>query len=138
MGENGKDKLVCPYCCQFRSSGGGSKNALEKHMSYCISGQKVSMPKPNSYTEFKNFNHINECPIRIYADFEAINDSSKGFMSKNGKSNFRTGHIGVSFKLLVVSDIEIKGYSKVDKFNTYEFIYEALDSDIVFLKKLEE
>jgi hypothetical protein len=31
VGEIGKDKLVCPYCCQFRSSGGDSKDALEKH-----------------------------------------------------------------------------------------------------------
>ena len=70
------------------------KKHLKKHLSNCICGQKVTMPKSNTYTYFKNFNHINECPIRIYADFEAINDSSIGFMSKNGKSKFRTGHIG--------------------------------------------
>jgi len=123
MGENGTHKLVCPYCCQFKSSGGDAKEALEKHLSYCISGQKVVMPKSKSCIEFKNFNHINECPIRIYADFEAINDSSIGFMSKNGKSNFRTGHIGASFKLLVVSDIPIVCYTKLNDYYIFEYIY---------------
>jgi len=143
MGEQGTHKLVCPYCCQFKSSGGDAKQALEKHLSYCISGQKVMMPKSNTYTQFKNFNHINECPVRIYADFEAINDSSIGFMSKNGKSNFRTGHVGASFKILIVSDIPIDGYTKIDaggerKFYTYEYIYKGLDSNIQFIKKIEE
>lgn len=138
MGENGTYKMVCPYCCQFKSSGGNAKEALKKHLSYCISGQKVTMPKSNTYTNFKNFNHINECPIRIYADFEAINDSSIGFMSKNGKSNFRTGHIGASFKLLVVSDIPIVGYTKLNAYYVFEYIYKGLDSNITFIKKLEE
>ena len=138
MGENGTNKLVCPYCCQFKSSGGNAKEALEKHLTYCISGQKVVMPKSKSCIEFKNFNHINECPVRIYADFEAINDNSIGFMSKNGKSNFRTGHIGASFKILVVSDIPIEGYTKVSSFYTYEIIYKGLDSNKIFINKLEE
>ena len=138
MGENGTYTLVCPYCCQFKTSGGDAKAALEKHLSYCISGQKVVMPKDNSFIEFKNFNHINECPVRIYADFEAINDTSIGFMSKNGKSNFRTGHVGASFKILVVSDIPIEGYTKIENFYTYEYIYKGLDSNIAFVKKLEE
>ena len=66
------------------------------------------MPKSKSCIEFKNFDHINESPVRIYSEFEEINDSSIGYMSKNGKSKFRAGHLCVSFKILAVSDNPIE------------------------------
>jgi hypothetical protein len=47
FGEKGKKRLVCQYCCQFKttqSTREKCEKAMENHMKYCISGQKVEMP----------------------------------------------------------------------------------------------
>lgn len=44
-----KHQRVCPCCCDFRTGANGAK-ALERHRSYCISGQKVDMPKSGENT----------------------------------------------------------------------------------------
>ena len=135
---NDKNKnRVCPICCEFKSNGGDGDKALEKHMSYCISGQKLEIPKKESI-KFINFNHMKKCPIRIYGDFEAINDKSNPLYSNNGNSIFETQHKPVSFKILVVSDIPIDGYEKINKYYTYSYVYKGIDSDIVFVKKIQE
>ena len=138
LGSSGEKHLVCPICCEFQSHGTGGLNAMKKHMSYCISGQKVEMPKDDDEIKFKHFNNINECPIRIYADFETFNDISMKHNSKNGKTSFNTGHKPASFKILVVSDIDIEGYEKVDKYYSKSIIYKGADSDVVFVKKIQE
>lgn len=132
--------LVCPYCCEFTAKGGSGKVTMEKHISQCISTQKVKIPKIDTI-KFKHFNNINECPIRIYADFEALNDSSSSHKSKNEMTIFKTTHKPASFGLLVVSDIPIEGYEVVN--NTYikYYIHKGLDSSEEFVKliiKLEE
>jgi len=140
---------VCPYCCEFKSNGGGGDAAMEKHMSYCISGQRVEVPKIKEDGElpiikFKHYNNINECPIRIYADFETFNDKSMKHTSKNEnkvskkKTIFNTGHKPASFKILVVSDIYIDGYEKVDKYYSKSIIYKGSDADNVFVQKIQE
>ena len=43
MGSHDVKHYVCPYCCEFQSNGNGSKEAMDKHMSYCITGQKVQI-----------------------------------------------------------------------------------------------
>ena len=132
---NNNPNYVCQYCCQYTTS---SKEGLEKHSKYCIAGQAVEMPKENSTVEFKNYKNINECPVRIYADFESIKDISLQFKSKNEKTDFTDGHIGVSFKIIVVSDIPISLPNKqVDKYYTYEFIYKGLDANDEFVKQIQ-
>ena len=138
VNKSGEKHFVCPYCCEYTSNGGGGKNAMDKHMSYCITGQKVEMPKEDDEIRFKHFNHINECPIRIYADFETFNDKSMKHNSKNGKSSFNTGHKPASFKILVVSDIKIDGFERVDKYYSKSIIYKGIDCDVVFVKKIQE
>lgn len=137
MGSSGEKYLVCPYCCEFTSNGTGAKNAMDKHMSYCITGQKVEMPNDDEI-KFKHYNHINECPVRIYADFETYNDKSMKHNSKNGKSSFNTGHKPASFKILVVSDIPVDGFERVDKYYSKSIIYKGVDCDVVFVKKIQE
>ncbi len=96
------------------------------------------MPKENSTVEFNNYKNINECLIRIYADFESIKDISLQFKSKNEKTDFTDGHIGVSFKIILVSDIPISLRNKqVDKYYTYEFIHKSLDSNDEFVKQIQ-
>jgi hypothetical protein len=131
-------KMVCPYCCEFSSSGGDGRKAMDKHMSYCISGQKVEMPKEETFIKFKNLSNTISCPIRIYADFETYNDVKLGKKSKNEKTTFKTGHRPASFKTLVVSDIPIDGYKKIKNYYTKSFIYTGKDSDEVFIEKIQE
>ena len=50
--------LVCPYCCEFTAKGGSGKVTMEKHISQCISTQKVKIPKIDTI-KFKHFNNIN-------------------------------------------------------------------------------
>ena len=45
--------------------------------------------------------------------------------------DFRTGHSGASFEILVVSDIPFDCYTKL------KYIYKSLDSNIEFVKKLK-
>ena len=82
---NNKSNYVCQYCCQYTTT---SKEGLEKHSKYCIAGQAVEMPENNSVLKFKNYKNINECPIRIYADFESMKDVSLQFKSKNERTDF--------------------------------------------------
>lgn len=132
---NHKTNYVCQYCCQFTTV---SKEGLEKHSKYCIAGQAVEMPSENSNIKFKNFKNINECPVRIYADFESLKDVSLQFKSKNEKTNFTDGHIGASFKILVVSDIPISLPNKqVDDYYTYQSIYKGLDANDEFVKQIQ-
>lgn len=138
LGKDGVKHFTCPICCEFQSHGTGGENAMEKHMSYCISGQKVEMPKIKDEIKFSHFNNINECPIRIYADFQTFNDKSMSYNSKNGKSTFNTGHKPASFKILVVSDIEIDGYEKVNKYYSKSIIYKGEDCDVVFVRQIQE
>lgn len=139
MGCTVDKNMVCPYCCEFKSCGGGAKSAMDRHMSYCISGQKIEMPKEGeNILKFTHYSNINECPVRIYADFETFNDTSMKRTSKNGNTSFNTGHKPASFKILVVSDIPIEGYEKVEKFYTYSFMYKGVNSDRVFVEKIQE
>lgn len=137
MCSDGKHKnYVCPYCCNFKTT---NADCLNSHKQYCISGQKVEMPKENSVISFKHFNNLNQCPIRIYADFESIKDVSKMFKSKNEKTTFTDAHIGVSFKILVVSDIPIScGLDKVGDYYVYESIYKGLDANVEFVRQIQE
>jgi hypothetical protein len=132
---NNRTNYVCQYCCQFTTV---SKEGLEKHSKYCVAGQAVEMPCENSNIKFKNFKNINECPVRIYADFESLKDVSLQFKSKNEKTNFTDGHIGASFKILVVSDIPISLPNKqVDNYYTYQSIYKGLDANDEFVKQIQ-
>ena len=132
---NNKSNYVCQYCCQYTTT---SKEGLEKHSKYCIAGQAVEMPEDNSVLKFKNYKNINECPIRIYADFESMKDVSLQFKSKNERTDFTDGHIGVSFKILVVSDIPISlPYKQVETYYTYEYIYKGLDANDEFVKQIQ-
>ena len=138
--KNHHQNLVCPYCCQFTAKGGNGKKAMDKHMEQCIGGQKVQIPNIDKI-KFKHYNNINECPIRIYSDFEALNDSSMYHKSKNEKTIFNTGHRPASFGLLVVSDIPIDGYEQINNTYTKYYIHKGLDSAEEFVKlivKLEE
>lgn len=36
--------------------------------------QKVHMPEGDDRIEVKHLSNVNDCPIRIYVDFETIND----------------------------------------------------------------
>ena len=115
-----------------------SKEGWGKHSKYCIAGQAVEMPSENSHIKFKNFKNINECPVRIYADFESLKDVSLQFKSKNERTNFTDGHIGASFKILVVSDIPISlPYKQVEQYYTYEYIYKGLDANNEFVKQIQ-
>ena len=125
--------LVCPYCCEFQAHGGQGEKAMEKHMSYCITGQKVEMPKLDKI-KFSHFSNINESPIRIYADFETFNDKSMSHKSKNEQTSYNTGHKSASYKILVVSDIEIDGYEIVNGYYTKSIIYKGEDSDKNFVE----
>jgi len=136
LNKSGEKKEVCPYCLQFTSHGTGAIEAMDKHMNNCISGQACEMPK-DDYIKFQHFNNINECPIRIYADFEAFN-LEKEIKSKNEKSIFYTQHCPASFKILVVSDIKIDDYEAVDRYYTKSIIYKGEDCDKVFVEKLQE
>lgn len=132
---NNRSNYVCPYCCQYTTT---SKEGLEKHSKYCISGQAVEMPEKESILSFKNFKNINECPIRIYADFESIKDLSLQFKSKNGNTNFTDGHVGASFKITVVSDIPVSvPYKIVENHYVYEYIYKGLNSNDEFVKQIQ-
>ena len=132
---NNRSNYVCRYCCQYTTT---SKEGLEKHSKYCISGQAVEMPEKESILSFKNFKNIKECPIRIYADFESIKDLSLQFKSKNGNTNFTDGHIGASFKISVVSDIPISvPYKIVENHYVYEYIYKGLNSNDEFVKQIQ-
>jgi hypothetical protein len=67
-----------------------------------------------------------------------MKDISLQFNSKNGNTNFSDGHIGVSFKILVVSDIPISlPYKQVEEYYTYEFIYKGLDANDEFVKQIQ-
>ena len=125
--------LVCPYCLNFTANGDGGQKAMERHQEQCIGGQKVQIPKQDKI-KFSHFNNINECPIRIYADFEALNDSSLTHKSNNGGTSFNTIHKPASFGLLVVSDIPITGYTLEN--NTYIKYYtnKGLNSAEEFVK----
>jgi len=138
-----KKHRVCPYCCEFSSDGGGSQNAMDKHMSYCISGQRIEMPKVNiedntikPIIKFSHYNNLTECPIRIYADFETYNDCSMKHKSINNKTTFKTGHKPASFKLMVVSDILIEDYEKIGNFYTKSIVYKGTDADDVFVQNI--
>jgi hypothetical protein len=99
---------VCPYCCQYRTT---SKEGYEKHIKNCISGQAVEMPKEGSKISFKHFNNINECPIRIYADFESIKDISTRFKSKNEKTEqIKKTHLSKCAKLCKKYNLPIYDY----------------------------
>ena len=110
---------------------------MEKHMKYCISGQKVEMPKDDTI-KFRHYNNINECPIRIYGDFETLNDVSMKHKSKNGNTIFKTGHKPASFEIIVVSDIYIEGYTKVGDYYITTYKNEGLDSANVFINKISQ
>jgi hypothetical protein len=79
--------LACPICCEFTAKGGSAKCTMAKHIEYCISGQKLEMPKDDTI-KFRHYNNFNECPIRIYGDFETLNDLSMKHKSKNGNTTF--------------------------------------------------
>ena len=133
---NHRENFVCPYCCQFRTT---SKEGFEKHSKNCISGQAVEMPKDGAILKFEHYSNINECPIRIYADFESLKDKSMEYNSKNGKTVFTDGHIGASFKILVVSDIPISCcFEKVGDYYTYESIYKGTDANDEFVRQIQE
>lgn len=139
MGCSGYRNMICHHCLEFKSCGGGAKEAMEKHMSYCISGQRIEMPKEGeNILKFTHYSNINECPVRIYADFETFNDTSMSKKSKNGNTSFNTGHKPASFKILVHSDIPIDGYIKVGDYWTYSYMYKGVDCDIVFVNKVQE
>ena len=52
---------------------------------YCRSKQKVEMRKDDTI-KFRRYNNVNECPVRIYGDFQTLNDLSMKHKSKNGKT----------------------------------------------------
>jgi hypothetical protein len=52
---------------------------------YCRSKQKVEMRKDDTI-KFRRYNNVNECPVRIYGDFQTLNDLSMEHKSKNGKT----------------------------------------------------
>lgn len=126
--------LVCPICCEFVSKGGTAKCTMDKHIKYCISGQKVEMPKDDNKIKFKNDEKKNICPIRIYGDFETLNDTSMKYNSKNGKTNFKTGHKPASFKIIVVSDIFINDYKKVGDYYIKTYSNHGLNSSKIFIE----
>lgn len=126
--------LVCPICCEFVSKGNSAKCTMDKHIKYCISGQKVEMPKEEEKIKFKNDDKKNVCPIRIYGDFETLNDVSMKHNSKNGKTTFKTGHKPASFKIIIVSDIYINGYNKVDDYYIKTYSNHGLNSAKIFIK----
>lgn len=127
---------VCPYCCQFRTT---SKTGIEKHTKYCISGQKVEVPSKKTEIRFEHYKNINECPIRIYSDFETYRDTSFASKSKNGKTTFEYKHIGASFKIFVVSDIPISiPYVMNSKYYTYSSIYHGKDANNEFIRQIQE
>lgn len=119
--------LVCPYCCEFNAKGGSGKQAMERHIEQCIGGQKIKIPKQEKI-KFNHFSNINTCPIRIYADFEALNDSSNTHKSKNEGTIFKTQHKPASFGLIVVSDIPIEGYTLVNNQYHKYFTSKGLNS----------
>lgn len=141
FGCNGKHHQICPYCCQFTvnsANAQAAKASLENHMKYCIAGQKVQIPEKIDNISFTHYSHINKCPIRIYADFETFNDTSLQHKSKNGNTDFKTGHKPASFKLMVVSDFDIEGFQKVNDNFIYEYMYKGSDSDVHFIKKISQ
>ena len=139
IGSCGDRNMVCPYCCEFKTSGGNAKETMEKHMSYCLTGQRVVMPEvEKNEIKFKNLGNTIACPVRVYADFETYNDEGMKKSSKNGMTSFKTGHKPASFKILVVSDIPIEGYDKTDKYYTKSLIYVGKDSDVVFIQTCEK
>lgn len=137
VGSDGNREKVCPLCMEFRSSGGNSEAAMKKHMENCISGQKVEMPT-EAHIKFTHFNHLIDCPIRIYGDFEAMMDDKFSHKSKNGKSSYDKGHTGASFKVLVVSDIPINGYNKIDKYYIKSYLYRGDTADRCFIEYMKK
>lgn len=126
--------LVCPYCLQFSTNSGHSEAAMKKHQEYCISGQRCNMPK-DDFIKFKHYNNIIKCPIRIYADFEAIN-KKEDIKSKNGNTSYDTNHKGVSFKFQCVSELPLKGFRKVGNKYTKTFLYVGYDSPKIFVEEM--
>ena len=76
--------------------------------------------------------------IRIYGAFETLNDLSMKHKSKNGKTTFKTGHKPTSFEIIVVSDIYIEGYTKVEDYYITTYKNEGLDSANVFIDKISQ
>lgn len=129
---------VCPYCCEFKTGSDGD-NAMERHIGYCISGQRVNMPKEGeNILKFNQYKNLIPSPVRIYADFEAFNDASKKFKSKNGKTVYNAKQSPASFKILIVSDICIRGYKECNKKYYKSILYKGLDADKVFVEELEK
>lgn len=134
--DNHNENFVCPYCCQFRTT---SKEGFEKHSKNCIAGQAVEMPKENSIIKFEHYSNINECPIRIYADFESLGSKISTCVNKKQNTVEINRHIGASFKLLVVSDIPISCcFEKVGDYYTYESIYKGTDANDEFVRQIQE
>jgi hypothetical protein len=138
MGDKNNRNKVCPYCCDFVCRDNKLDN-FEKHKKECLkcNGSIIKMPE-NDTIKFKNFSKMNEMPIRIYADFETFNDASMCHKSKNENTEFSTGHKPASFKLVVISDIPVNNWKVVNNKYTYEYMYDGVDSDIVFVNKLNE
>jgi len=95
------------------------------------------MPK-NDKIKFSHFSNMNECPIRIYADFETFNDKSTCLKSKNEQTSYNTGHTSASYKLLVISDIEIDGYEIVNGYYSKSIIYNGEDSNVNLVKQISK
>ncbi len=72
------------------------------------------------------------------ADRPGIKDILLQFKSKNERTDFTDGHIGASFKNLVVSDIPISMPNKqVENYYTYQTIYKGLDANDEFVKQIQ-
>lgn len=135
-------KIICPLCCEFScSSLTDGKEALEKHMEGCISGQRVKMPTLESnILKFKNFSNTMPLPIRVYADFETYMDKMMRHLSKNENTEFSCCHKPNSYKLRIVSDIplSIPNSYKVGDFYTYFKLYKGIDADKDFVITIEQ
>ena len=58
--------------------------------------------------------------------------------SKNEQTSYNTGHKSASYKLLIVSDIEIDGYEMINGYCTKSIIYNGDDSNVNFVKQISK
>ncbi|EKX44397.1 hypothetical protein GUITHDRAFT_175435 [Guillardia theta CCMP2712] len=121
--------LFCDICCTCNFK---SKQALENHKKFCITNnyQRLEMPKQKEenekiYISFNKHVALNKLPIRIYGDFEAIQDYNDTKISKNGNTSYYSKHKAASFKILIVSDIPLIGFDhkKVNDKYIYDYLY---------------
>ena len=110
--KHNEKKHFCMYCLQCFTT----TWILEKHEKVCIEvngKQTVSMPKRNSFVEFKNYHRQLPVPFTIYADFEAILekvDKDKPDDHESYTHKYQN-HVGCGYGYKVVCHFD-DGYSR--------------------------